>query len=78
MAKLGWLHVKDGPKGRTKVVQLSKAGVRAAENAAEYWESAQRRVIGEFGVDRWTALQKGMTELTALGVKLGGHRPGAA
>src|SRR5258707_5878686 len=40
MVKMGWLHIKDGPKGRTKVVRLSKAGARAAADAAEYWESA--------------------------------------
>ena len=75
MVRMGWLHIKDGPKGRTKVVQLSKAGVRAAANAAGYWESAQSRVIGEFGFDRWTALQRTMAELTVLGVKLHEPRP---
>jgi DNA-binding MarR family transcriptional regulator len=72
MARSGWLLIKDAPKGRTKVVQLSKAGVRATARAAEYWETAQSRVIGEFGVHRWATLQKAMTDLTALGVRLGG------
>jgi DNA-binding MarR family transcriptional regulator len=72
MARSGWLRIKDAPKGRTKVVQLSKAGIRATARAGEYWETAQTRVIGEFGVDRWATLQKAMTDLTALGVRLGG------
>ena len=72
MARSGWLLIKDAPKGRAKVVQLSKAGIGATTRAAEYWERAQSRVIGEFGIDRWVTLQKAMTELTALGVRLGG------
>jgi DNA-binding MarR family transcriptional regulator len=72
MARSGWLLIKDAPKGHAKVVQLSKAGIRAIAGAAEYWERAQSRVIGEFGVDRWATLQKAMTDLTALGVRLGG------
>jgi DNA-binding PadR family transcriptional regulator len=72
MARSGWLLIRDAPKGRAKVVQLSKAGTRATARAAEYWERAQNRVIGEFGVDRWATLQKAMTDLTALGVRLGG------
>jgi DNA-binding MarR family transcriptional regulator len=72
MARSGWLLVKDAPKGRSKVVRLSKAGVGAIAGAAEYWERAQSRVIGEFGADRWATLQKAMTDLTALGVRLGG------
>jgi DNA-binding MarR family transcriptional regulator len=75
MVRSAWLLIKDAPKGRAKVVQLSKAGIRATADAAEYWERAQSRVIGEFGVDRWAALHKAMTELTALGVKLGGYEP---
>jgi DNA-binding MarR family transcriptional regulator len=72
MARSGWLRIKDAPKGRTKVVQLSKAGIRATARAGEYWDRVQSRVIGEFGVDRWATLQKAMTDLTALGVRLGG------
>jgi DNA-binding MarR family transcriptional regulator len=72
MARSGWLLIKDAPKGRAKVVQLSQAGISATTRAAEYWERAQSRVIGEFGIDRWATLQKAMTELTALGVRLGG------
>jgi hypothetical protein len=71
MARSGWLLIKDAPKGHAKVVQLSKPGIRAIAGAVEYWERAQNRVIGEFGVDRWATLQKAMTELTALGVRLG-------
>jgi DNA-binding MarR family transcriptional regulator len=72
MVRSGWLLIKDAPKGRAKIVQLSKAGIRATADAAEYWERAQIRVIGEFGVDRWATVQKAMTDLTALGVRLGG------
>jgi DNA-binding MarR family transcriptional regulator len=72
MARFGWLHIKDAPKGHAKVVRLSKAGIRATGEAAEYWERVQSQVIGEFGVDRWVTLQKAMTDLTALGVRLGG------
>ena len=72
MARSGWLLMKDAPKGRAKVVQLSKSGIRATAGAAEYWGRAQSRVIGEFGVDRWAALQKEMNDLTALGARLGG------
>ena len=72
MARSGWLLIKDAPKGRAKVVQLSNAGIRTTTRAAEYWEGAQSRVIGEFGIDRWANLQKAMTDLTALGVRLGG------
>jgi DNA-binding MarR family transcriptional regulator len=75
MVKSGWLLIKDGPKGRTKVVQLSQAGTRATADAAKSWDAAQGKVIGAFGVDRWAALQKAVTELTALGVKLGGFEP---
>jgi DNA-binding MarR family transcriptional regulator len=75
MERSGWLLIKDAPKGRAKVVLLSKAGIRATADAAEYWERAQNRVIGEYGVDRWAALHKAMTELTALGVKLGSYEP---
>jgi DNA-binding MarR family transcriptional regulator len=73
MVRPGWLLIKDAPKGRAKVVQLSKAGIRVMADAAGYWQSAQSRVIGEFGVARWAALHKAVTELTALGVKLGGY-----
>ena len=72
MARSGWLLIKDAPKGHAKVVLLSKAGIRATARAAEYWEIAQTRVIGEFGADRWAALQKAMTDLTSLGVRLSG------
>jgi DNA-binding MarR family transcriptional regulator len=72
MARSGWLIIKDAPKGRAKVVQLSKAGISATTRAAEYWERAQSRVIGEFGIDRWATLQKAMADLTAVGVRLGG------
>jgi DNA-binding MarR family transcriptional regulator len=72
MARSGWLIIKDAPKGHAKVVLLSKAGIRATARAAEYWERAQSQVIGEFGVDRWATVQKAMTDLTALGVRLGG------
>jgi DNA-binding MarR family transcriptional regulator len=72
MARSGWLLIKDAPKGHAKVVLLSKAGARATARAAEYWKRAQSRVIGEFGVDRWAALQKAMTDLTSLGVRLSG------
>jgi len=72
MARSGWLLIKDAPKGRAKVVQLSKAGIRATTRAAEYWERTQSRVIGEFGIDRWATLQKAMTDLTAVAVRLGG------
>ena len=72
MARSGWLLIKDAPKGRAKVVQLSKAGISATTRAAEYWERAQSRVIGEFGIDRWATLQKAMADLTAVGVRLGG------
>jgi DNA-binding MarR family transcriptional regulator len=75
MVKSGWLLIQDGPKGRTKVVQLSKAGARATADATKSWDAVQGKVIGAFGVDRWTALQKVVTELTALGVKLGGFEP---
>ena len=78
MVKSGWLLIQDGPKGRTKVVQLSKAGTRATADAAKSWDAAQGKVIGAFGVDRWAALQKAVTELTALGVKLGGFEPRVA
>jgi DNA-binding MarR family transcriptional regulator len=74
MVRSGWLLIKDAPKGRAKLVQLSKAGIRATDDAAEYWQRAQSRVIGEYGVDRWAALHKAMTELTALGVKLGSYQ----
>ena len=72
MARSGWLLINEAPKGHAKVVQLSKAGIRAIAGAAEYWERAQSRVIGEFGADRWATLQKAMTDLTAVAVRLGG------
>jgi DNA-binding MarR family transcriptional regulator len=75
MVRSGWLLIKDAPKGRAKLVQLSKAGIRVTADAAEYWQRAQSRVIGAFGVARWAGLQKAMTELTALGVKLGTYGP---
>jgi DNA-binding PadR family transcriptional regulator len=75
MVRSGWLLIKDAPKGRAKLVQLSKAGIRVTADAAEYWQRAQSRVIGAFGVARWAGLQKAMTELTALGVKLGTNGP---
>jgi DNA-binding MarR family transcriptional regulator len=78
MVKQGWLHIKDGRKGRTKVVLLSKAGTRATAESARLWEAAQSRVIGEFGVDRWVALQNALSELTTLGIKIVGHEPSKA
>src|ERR1700730_3687875 len=75
MVRSGWLLIKDAPKGRAKVVQLSKTGIRATADATEYWQRAQSGVIGELGVDRWAALHKEVTELTKLGVKLGGYEP---
>jgi hypothetical protein len=50
-------------------------GSRAIADAAKSWDAAQGRVIGAFGVDRWAALLKAVTKLTALGVKLGGFEP---
>src|ERR1700686_834142 len=44
MARSGWLLIKGAPKGRAKLVQLSKDGIRVTADAAEYWQRAQSRV----------------------------------
>ena len=71
MVRSGWLLIKEAPKGRAKIVQLSKAGIRATTTASDIWHKVQSQIIGEYGVGRWAPLHRAITELTALGVKLG-------
>jgi len=71
MVRSGWLLIKQAPKGRAKIVQLSKAGIRATTTASDIWHKVQSQIMGEYGVGRWAQLHRAITELTALGVKLG-------
>jgi DNA-binding MarR family transcriptional regulator len=75
LKKAGWLSIKNAPRGRVKLVQLTNAGARATANAGRFWDAAQAKIIGEFGPERWAVLQQGVAELTALGVKFGGFAP---
>jgi DNA-binding MarR family transcriptional regulator len=66
-----WVVVTQAGKGRTKLVRLTPKGQRVTDAATEPWEAAQSKVVEAFGVKRWAALHKSITDLAAVGVRLG-------
>ncbi len=72
LGRLGWVEVIAQDKGRSKRVRLTDAGREVTARAAAHWESVQTKIVDDFGVERWAAVQSAIADLTAIGVRLNG------
>lgn len=78
MIRKGWIVLKPGAAGRTRLAVLTRAGVAATDGAAAHWEAVQTRVLAAIGADRWTTLQRDILALAELGANLSERETGTA
>ncbi|MGC1305154.1 MAG: MarR family winged helix-turn-helix transcriptional regulator [Caulobacteraceae bacterium] len=70
MIRSGWMMVEDAPKGRAKLVSLTRKGHDLTDAAGANWDAAQIRFVEAFGVERWETLHTAIADLAAVGVQL--------
>jgi DNA-binding MarR family transcriptional regulator len=64
LERQGWVLVAEG-KGRAKSAVLTRQGRRALLAASGAWESAQRKILGAFGLKDWTTLEGSLARLVS-------------
>lgn len=62
----GFVQIQPGGDARTRVVALTRAGVKALSAAEPYWQRAQREVEARIGAQRLGALVATLGELESL------------
>ena len=61
----GLILLEPAPRGRIKIARLTGEGRRLLEQAAPYWEDAQRSIRSRIGADAWRALASALEEIPA-------------
>jgi DNA-binding MarR family transcriptional regulator len=56
--------------GRAKVLRVTESGRRRMASAARRWTSAQRRMVGTMGIDRWRELSRWLEQTTGEALAL--------
>lgn len=61
----GWVAIEDG-RGRAKTVRLTDKGHEAVANSTDAWQTAQRRLVDKFGLDRWATTEAALRDLVTI------------
>jgi DNA-binding MarR family transcriptional regulator len=64
LERQGWVLVAEG-QGRAKTAVLTRQGGRALLAATGGWESAQRKILDEFGLKDWMTLEGSLARLVS-------------
>ncbi len=66
LTQKGLVLLSAAEDGRRKQINLTDAGHAAIEAAVPYWESAQKRLVGLFGRQRYKELTRQMSTVIAM------------
>ena len=62
----GWLEMAPGADARSRLVQVTEAGVAKQHEAQRYWKAAQQKLNAQLGIERVAALHALIDDSLAL------------
>lgn len=66
LKKQGLVDISRGNDRRTRIVNVTRAGRNALEEALPLWEQAQSRVVKALGESRWQSLRDHLSAIVAI------------
>jgi DNA-binding MarR family transcriptional regulator len=60
----GWVVLE--AQGRAKTVRLTDKGHLAVADSTHAWQTAQKRLVEKFGLDRWGATEAALQDLVTI------------
>lgn len=66
LVKKRLIHVREGDDRRERVVALTDRGREALLRAIPLWKTAQKRIVGGIGEEKWKSLNRGLGTVVRL------------